>query len=52
MAIAPIRNVRQVIEYALTEMKAEQIFLGIPNYGYDWLLPYQQGRRAPSISNQ
>ena len=33
-------------------MKAEQIFLGIPNYGYDWLLPYQQGRRAPSISNQ
>ena len=52
MAIAPIRNVRQVIEYALTEMKAEQIFLGIPNYGYDWLLTYQQGRRAPSISNQ
>lgn len=43
MAIAPIRNVRQVIEYALTEMKAEQVFLGIPNYGYGWLLPYPAG---------
>ena len=34
-------------------MKAEQIFLGIPNYGYDWPLPFVQGvTRAPSISNQ
>ena len=52
MAVAPIRNVRQVVEYALTEMPAEKIWLGIPNYGYDWLIPYQQGRRATSISNQ
>ncbi len=52
MAVAPIRNVRQVVEYALTEMPPEKIWLGIPNYGYDWQLPYQQGRRATSISNQ
>ncbi len=52
MAVAPIRNVRQVVEYALTEMEPGKIFLGVPNYGYDWPLPYQQGRAATSISNQ
>lgn len=52
MAVAPIRNVRRVVEYALTEMPPEKIYLGIPNYGYDWPLPYRQGNRATSISNQ
>ena len=53
MAVAPIPNVRRVIEYALTEMPPEKIFLGIPNYGYDWPLPFVQGEtRAQSISNQ
>ena len=53
MAVAPLENVRRVLEYALTEMPAEKIFLGIPNYGYDWPLPFEQGRtRARSISNQ
>ena len=51
MAVAPIRNVRQVVDYALTEMEPEKIYLGIPNYGYDWTLPFQQGSRARSISN-
>ncbi|MCI8422403.1 MAG: LysM peptidoglycan-binding domain-containing protein [Lawsonibacter sp.] len=52
MAVAPIRNVRQVVEYALTEMPAGKIYLGVPNYGYDWPLPFQQGSKAISISNQ
>ena len=52
MAVAPLPNVRRVVEYALTEMPAGQIYLGIPNYGYDWTLPYRQGSRAQSISNQ
>ena len=52
MAVAPIRNVRQVVEYALTEMPPEKIWLGIPNYGYDWTLPFQPGSRARSISTQ
>ena len=51
MAVAPIRNVRQVVDYALTEIPAEKIYLGIPNYGYDWTLPFRQGSRARSISN-
>lgn len=52
MAVAPIRNVRQVVDYALTEMEPNKIYLGIPTYGYDWLLPFQRGvSRATSISN-
>ena len=43
MAVSPIRPVRNVIEYALTRIPAEKIFLGVSNYGYDFTLPYVQG---------
>lgn len=53
MAVAPLPNVRQVVEYALTEIPARKIWLGIPNYGYDWPLPFVQGQtKAQSISPQ
>lgn len=52
MAVAPLRNVELVVEYALSEIPAEKIWMGIPNYGYDWTLPFRQGDRAQSISNQ
>lgn len=42
MAVAPIHKVREVVEYALTRIPAEKINLGIPNYGYDWPLPYKK----------
>lgn len=52
LAVAPIEPVRRVIEYAITEIPPEKIFMGIPNYGYDWTLPFVQGEsRADSISN-
>lgn len=52
MAVAPINQVRRVVEYALTEIPAEKIDLGIPNYGYDWPLPYERGvTRARTIGN-
>ena len=51
MPVAPLPNVRRVVDYALTEIPAAKIFLGAPNYGYDWTLPYVQGEsRATSIS--
>ena len=31
------------VEYALTEVPREKLVLGIPNYGYDWPLPFVQG---------
>jgi len=52
MAVAPLPNVRRVVEYALTEMPSNKIWLGIPNYGYDWITPFRQGTKATSISNQ
>lgn len=53
MAVAPLPEVRRVIDYAVTEIDREKIFLGIPLYGYDWVLPYQQGvSKAESLSSK
>lgn len=53
MAVSPLPNVRSVVEYALTEIPAEKLWLGMPNYGYDWPLPFRRGEtRARSISPQ
>ena len=46
MAVAPINKVRQVVEYAVTQIPRNKLDLGIPNYGYDWPLPYVQGETA------
>ena len=52
MAVAPLNQVRRVVEYALTQIPAEKIDLGIPNYGYDWPLPYVKGTtKAATINN-
>lgn len=53
MAVAPLPNVRAVLDYAVTELPPAKILLGVPNYGYDWPLPFVQGQTwAQSISNQ
>ena len=53
MAVAPINKVRQVVNYAVTRIAPSKIDLGIPNYGYDWTLPYVKGTsQAATISNQ
>lgn len=52
MAVAPINKVREVLDYAVTQIDRNKIFMGIPNYGYNWTLPYIQGTsKAKSISN-
>lgn len=52
MAVAPINKVRQVLDYAVTQIEPNKILMGIPNYGYDWTLPFIQSEsRARSISN-
>lgn len=46
-------EVRAVLDYAVTEIPPKKIFLGVPDYGYDWPLPFVQGTtKARSISNQ
>lgn len=52
MAVAPVNQVRRVVEYAVTRIEPAKIDLGIPNYGYDWTLPFVQGTsRATTVSN-
>lgn len=52
MAVAPLNQVRRVVEYAITEIEPSKILLGIPNYGYDWPLPYVRGEtEARTIGN-
>lgn len=51
MAVSPIKQVSAVIEFALTQIDNNKIFLGISNYGYDFTLPYVHGEsKAPSLS--
>lgn len=52
MAVAPINKVRQVLEYATTQIPSEKISMGIPNYGYDFTQPYVRGEsKAKTIGN-
>ncbi|QGQ46073.1 glycosyl hydrolase family 18 protein [Metabacillus sediminilitoris] len=50
--VAPIREVRQTIEYALNHMRGNKIILGVPRYGYDWTMSdgTVDSARAVSVS--
>lgn len=51
MAVAPIYRVRGVLDYAITQIPHEKLLIGIPNYGYDWTLPFVKGTAAKSLNN-
>ena len=38
-----------MLSYAVSAMPSEKILMGMPNYGYDWTLPYVKGTAARSI---
>lgn len=50
-AVSPINRVEKVLDYATSVIPSQKIFMGIPNYGYDWTLPFVQGSSARSLSN-
>ncbi|WP_040952505.1 glycoside hydrolase family 18 protein [Gorillibacterium massiliense] len=53
MPVSPIGPVRNVLEYALTEMPAKKIMMGQNLYGYDWTLPFvPSGAYAKALSPQ
>jgi spore germination protein len=53
LPVSPLPQVREVIEYALTEMPAQKILMGQNLYGYDWTLPFVEGGEyAKSLSPQ
>ena len=52
LAVSPIDQVRRVLDYGTSVIEPSKIQLGVPNYGYDWALPYVRGEsRATSLSN-
>lgn len=51
MAVAPLDKVRQVLDYATRAIPAGKILMGVPNYGYEWTLPFAQGTAARSLPN-
>ena len=52
MAVAPLNKVEEVVRFAVGEIPAQKLYLGIPAYGYDWSLPYRQGTAAKSLAPQ
>jgi spore germination protein len=51
MAVAPLNLVKVILDYAVTAIPRKKIFMGIPNYGYDWTLPFVQGSKAVALGN-
>ncbi len=51
LAVAPLPNVERVMNFAVEEIPRAKLLMGLPNYGYDWTLPYEQGVPARSIGN-
>ncbi|MBP3040756.1 LysM peptidoglycan-binding domain-containing protein [Bacillaceae bacterium Marseille-Q3522] len=49
-AIAPINEVRDVLNYAVTVIPREKIVMGVPLYGRDWRIPWVEGTIARTIS--
>lgn len=49
-AIAPINKVRDVLDYAVTEIPPEKILMGVPLYGRDWRIPWEEGTFARTVS--
>ena len=51
MAVAPVDQVRKVLDYATGVIPGEKILMGMPNYGYDWTLPFVKGSAARILTN-
>lgn len=43
LPVAPINEVRKVLDYAISVIPKKKILMGMPLYGYDWALPYVPG---------
>ena len=50
-AVSPVDRIREVLDYAVTQIPSGKILLGFSNYGYNWTLPWKQGQAAAVISN-
>lgn len=52
MATAPVNMIRQVLDYGVSVIDSNKILMGIPNYAYDWSLPFiRDETMAEALSN-
>ena len=51
MAVSPYYEVKKVLEYAKEKIPSNKILMGLPNYGYDFIIPYKKNQKAKSIKN-
>ncbi|MFC4617669.1 glycosyl hydrolase family 18 protein [Camelliibacillus cellulosilyticus] len=50
--VAPLNEIQKTIAYATGQMENSKILIGVPLYGYDWVLPYNPANLASTVSNQ
>ncbi|WP_047152933.1 LysM peptidoglycan-binding domain-containing protein [Aneurinibacillus tyrosinisolvens] len=51
-AISPLNQIRRVLDYAVSVIPRNKIFMGFQIYARDWLLPHVQGQQAETFSPQ
>lgn len=51
-AITNFNDIRRVLDYALTAIPKDKIFIGLQLYAKDWIIPYVDGNLAEIISIQ
>lgn len=51
-AISPLNQIKRVLDYAVTVIPREKIFMGFQIYARDWLLPFAWGQEAETFSVQ
>ncbi|MFJ5625121.1 LysM peptidoglycan-binding domain-containing protein [Peribacillus loiseleuriae] len=51
-AISPINQIRNVLDYAVTVIPRNKIFLGFQVYARDWLVPHVKGQEAQTFDVQ
>ncbi|WP_077324200.1 LysM peptidoglycan-binding domain-containing protein [Virgibacillus siamensis] len=51
-AIAPINEVRDVLDFVVSVVPSEKVMMGVPLYGRDWKIPWVEGTTARTVSPQ
>ncbi|MGC7873287.1 LysM peptidoglycan-binding domain-containing protein [Desulfosporosinus sp. SYSU MS00001] len=51
-AISPLNQIKHVLDYAVSVIPRNKIFMGFETYARDWTLPHVQGQDAETFSPQ
>ncbi len=51
-AISPLNQIKKVLDYAVTVIPSNKIFLGFQIYARDWLVPHVKGQEAETFDMQ